>query len=62
MLDRGEVVDIDATKATILKPNGIRQSYYRWQANPGAELAWCKLKMKASSLSRPGEFSRQKGL
>jgi len=64
MLDGGEVVDIDATKATILKPNGIKQSYYRWQASPGAELAWCKLRtlrMKASSLSQPGEFSRQKG-
>ena len=40
MLDGGEVVDIDADKATLIKPSGAMQSYYRWRDDPGAKMAW----------------------
>jgi hypothetical protein len=40
MLDHGEVVDVDADKATILKPSGATQSYPRWRDDPGAKMAW----------------------
>jgi hypothetical protein len=41
ILDDGEVVDIDAHKATVIKPSGAKQSHYRWRfCDRSAKLAW----------------------
>jgi hypothetical protein len=40
MLDHGEVVDMNAIKATVIQRSGAKQSYYRCRPDPEAKLAW----------------------